>query len=49
MKKYETLLTIILITKDRFDFINRLLSYYNFINLKSNIIIADSTEFEKII
>lgn len=47
MKKYETLLTIILITKDRFDFINRLLSYYDFINLKSNIIIADSTEFEK--
>ena len=45
---YERLLSIILITKNRFEYINRLLAYYDFIKLKSPILIADSTEFQKL-
>lgn len=45
-KDLEIHLTIIIITKDRYDFINRLLAYYNFTKLKSKILIADSTDFD---
>ncbi|MCI5054396.1 MAG: TIGR00180 family glycosyltransferase [Pelagibacteraceae bacterium] len=45
-KDLEKHLTIIIITKDRYDFINRLLAYYNFTELKSKILIADSTDFD---